>query len=108
VRSGFLKDPELDLVRWSVTGTAGVDGFSSLCSPLKPEVSPSDTPRTPSGGAGFVAKNILVVAVPQYDVPYVLLPMFLAWCYWVLWLLIKGIDRAQWDAKRTAQATAES
>jgi hypothetical protein len=59
------------------------------------------------GGAGFIAKNILVVAVPQYDVPYVLLPMFLAWCYWVLWLLIKGIDRAQWDAKRTAPATAE-
>ena len=59
------------------------------------------------GGAGFIAKNILVVAVPQYDVPYVLLPMFLAWCYWVLWLLIKGIDRAQWDAKQTAPATAE-
>ena len=56
------------------------------------------------GGAGFIAKNILVVAVPQYDVPYVLLPMFLAWCYWVLWLLIKGIDRAQWDAKQTATA----
>jgi Domain of unknown function (DUF4386) len=59
------------------------------------------------GGAGFIAKNILVVAVPRYDVPYVLLPMFLAWCYWVLWLLIKGIDRAQWDAKQTAPATAE-
>jgi Domain of unknown function (DUF4386) len=58
------------------------------------------------GGAGFISKNILVVAVPQYDVPYVLLPMFLAWCYWVLWLLIKGIDRAQWDAKQTAPATA--
>ena len=59
------------------------------------------------GGAGFIAKNILVVAVPQYDVPYVLLPMFLAWCYWVLWLLIKGIDRAQWDAKQTPPAIAE-
>jgi hypothetical protein len=57
------------------------------------------------GGAGFIAKNILVVAVPQYDVPYVLLPMFLAWCYWVLWLLIKGIDRVQWDAQQTASAT---
>jgi hypothetical protein len=60
------------------------------------------------GGAGFIVKNILVVAVPQYDVPYVLLPMLLAWCYWVLWLLIKGIDRAQWDAKQTAPATAET
>ena len=54
------------------------------------------------GGAGFIAKNILVVAVPQYDMSYVLLPMFLAWCYWVIWLLIKGIDPANWDAKQTA------
>ncbi len=59
------------------------------------------------GGAGFIAKNILVVAVPQYDVPYVLLPMFLAWCYWVIWLVIKGINRAQWDAKQTAPAISE-
>ena len=59
------------------------------------------------GGAGFIAKNILVVGVPQYDVPYVLLPMFLAWCYWVIWLLVKGIDRAQWDAKQAAPAILE-
>ena len=51
------------------------------------------------GGVGFITKNILVVALPQYDIPYVLLPMFLAWCYWVIWQLVKGIDRAEWDAK---------
>ncbi len=53
------------------------------------------------GGTGFVVKNILVVAVPRYDTSYVLLPMFLAWSYWVIWLLIKGIDRAKWDARQT-------
>jgi len=58
------------------------------------------------GGAGFIAKNFLVVAVPQYDVPYVFLPMFLAWCYWVLWVLIKGIDRAQWDTKQATPAVS--
>ena len=58
------------------------------------------------GGAGFIAKNILVVTVPQYDTPYVLLPMFLAWCYWVVWMLIKGIDPAKWDAKQTATPIA--
>ena len=58
------------------------------------------------GGAGFIAKNILVVAVPQYDMPYVLLPMFLAWCYWVIWQLGKGIDCAEWDAKQTAPLLA--
>ncbi len=59
------------------------------------------------GGAGFIAKNILVVAIPQYDTPYVLLPMFLAWCYWVIWLMVKGIDRAKWDTKQTAHLLAE-
>ena len=58
------------------------------------------------GGTGFIAKNILVVAVPQYDVPYVLLPMFLAWCYWIIWQLVKGIDRAEWDAKQTTSLFA--
>ena len=57
------------------------------------------------GGAGFIAKNILVVVVPQYNMPYVLLPMFLAWCYWVVWLLVKGIAPAQWDAKQTVVTT---
>ena len=59
------------------------------------------------GGIGFIVKNFLVVVLPQYDVPYVLLPMFLAWGYWVVWLLMKGVNRAQWDAKEAATATAE-
>ena len=50
------------------------------------------------GGAGFIAKNFLVVFTPQYDVPYVLLPLFLAMMSWTLWLFIKGIDCARWEA----------
>ena len=30
------------------------------------------------GGASFIAKNFLVVLAPQYDLPYVIVPMFLA------------------------------
>jgi hypothetical protein len=50
------------------------------------------------GGASFIAKNFLVVLAPQYDLPYVIVPMFLAMISLTLWLLIKGVDRARWDA----------
>lgn len=53
-------------------------------------------------GASFIAKNFLIVAAPQYDLPYVIVPMALAMVSMALWLLIKGIDRTQWDAKQTA------
>jgi Domain of unknown function (DUF4386) len=53
------------------------------------------------GGASFIAKNFLVVLAPQYDLPYVIFPMFLAMFSLTLWLLIKGVDRARWDARRT-------
>jgi hypothetical protein len=58
------------------------------------------------GGASFIAKNFLVVVAPQYDLPYVIFPMFLAMVSLTLWLLIKGIDRARWDAMQTMAATA--
>jgi Domain of unknown function (DUF4386) len=51
------------------------------------------------GGASFIAKNFLVVLAPQYDLPYVIVPMFLAMVSLTLWLLIKGVDRARWDAR---------
>jgi hypothetical protein len=50
------------------------------------------------GGASFITENFLVVLAPQYNVPYVIAPMFLAMISMALWLLIKGIDRARWDA----------
>ncbi len=58
------------------------------------------------GGAGFIAKNFLIVFTPQYDVPYVLLPMFLAMGSWMLWVLIKGVDHARWDTTQAAQSPA--
>ena len=54
------------------------------------------------GGASFILKNFLVVLAPQYDLPYVIVPMFLAMASLTLWLQIKGVDRARWDAKQAA------
>ncbi len=56
-------------------------------------------------GASFIAKNFLIVVAPRYDLPYVIAPMPLAMASMALWLLIKGVDRAQWDAKQAAPAT---
>jgi hypothetical protein len=50
------------------------------------------------GGASFIAENFLVVLAPRYNLPYVIAPMFLAMICLALWLLIKGVDRARWDA----------
>ncbi len=50
------------------------------------------------GGASFIADNLIVVTAPQYDLPYILVPMFVAMISWTLWLWIKGIHSARWDA----------
>jgi hypothetical protein len=42
--------------------------------------------------------------LPQYDLPYVIAPLPLALVSMALWLLIKGIDRPQWDAKQVVPA----
>ena len=49
------------------------------------------------GGACFIADNLIVVAAPQYDLPYILVPMFVAMISWILWLWIKGIDSVRWN-----------
>ncbi len=54
------------------------------------------------GGASFIAENFLIVLMPQYHLPYIIAPMILAMASLTLWLLIKGVDRAQWDAKQAA------
>ena len=56
------------------------------------------------GGASFIAENFLIVVTPRYHLPYVVAPMILAMASLMLWLLIKGVDRAQWDAKQAASA----
>ncbi len=59
------------------------------------------------GGASFIVKNFLVVVTPHYDLPYVILPMFLTLASMALWMLMKGIDQAQWDRKQAVLAMAE-
>jgi hypothetical protein len=49
------------------------------------------------GGASFIADDLIVVAAPQYDMPYILVPMFIAMVSWALWLWIKGIDSSGWQ-----------
>ena len=51
-------------------------------------------------GASFIAENFRVVVVPQYHLPYLIAPMALAMAFMGLWLLVKGIDREQWDARQ--------
>ena len=58
-------------------------------------------------GVSFIAKNFLIVVAPKYDLPYVILPMALAMLAMAIWLLIKGIDRAQWTAMQTSSLTSE-
>jgi Domain of unknown function (DUF4386) len=58
------------------------------------------------GGAGFVVKNFLIVLAPQLDLPYVIAPMMLAMLSMGLWLLIKGVDRRQWDARQSARTVS--
>ena len=45
------------------------------------------------GGVGFILKNVLSVAAPQYDQSYVLLPMFIAMLAWTLWAITTGVNR---------------
>jgi hypothetical protein len=55
-------------------------------------------------GAGFIAKNFLLVLVPRYASEFLLLPMFLAGLSMTLWFLTKGVDLAQWQRSTDGQA----
>ena len=57
------------------------------------------------GGASFILENLIVVVAPEYDLPYILVPMFVAMLSWTLWLLIRGIDRTRWDSMQLASTT---
>jgi hypothetical protein len=54
------------------------------------------------GGASFITENFIVVLAPQYNLPWVILPMVLGMALLALWLLIKGVDRTRWNTMRTA------
>jgi hypothetical protein len=47
----------------------------------------------PLAGAGFIVKNVVAVALPQYDYDFLLAPMFAAMTTLATWLLLKGLNR---------------
>ena len=49
-------------------------------------------------GTGFIVKNVVAVALPQYDSDLLLAPMFGTMIALALWLLLKGIVRQRWPA----------
>ncbi len=60
------------------------------------------------GGASFIAENFLFVLAPRYHLPYIIAPMILAMVSMMLWLAIKGVDRARWDSVQEATRTSSA
>jgi hypothetical protein len=50
-------------------------------------------------GLGFMAKNFTLVLAPAYASDALLLPMFVAAISLTVWLFVKGVDVAKWEAK---------
>jgi hypothetical protein len=50
-------------------------------------------------GVGFVVDNFVFVLAPAYASPIFLLPMAITVLSFSVWLLIKGVDLAKWEAK---------
>jgi|CXWL01.1.fsa_nt_gi hypothetical protein len=55
-----------------------------------------------AGGLGFVASTVLRVLAPQYLTPYFLFAMAPGGLALGLWLLIRGVDAAKWEARAAA------
>ena len=53
------------------------------------------------GGLGFMAQNYTLVLVPAYSSNLWLLPMFLGGVPLMVWLLVKGINVANWEERAT-------
>jgi hypothetical protein len=51
------------------------------------------------GGAGFITRNFLLVLAPTYASPLLLVLMFPGGLLLMGWLLLKGIDMQQWNAR---------
>lgn len=49
-------------------------------------------------GLGFVTKNFTLVLAPKYSSELLIAPMLLNGLALAIWMLIKGVDRANWDA----------
>ena len=57
-------------------------------------------------GLGFVARNLVLVLAPAYASDLLLAPMFVAVLSMTLWLLVRGIDVARWNARVTSSEVA--
>jgi hypothetical protein len=51
------------------------------------------------GGAGFITRNFLLIFAPAYASPLLLALMFPGGLLLMVWLLVKGIDMMQWNAR---------
>src|SRR6185295_19581226 len=56
------------------------------------------------GGLGFVAATLSQVLAPQFSTPYMLFAMAPGGILLGLWLLIRGVNAAKWEARATAAA----
>jgi len=57
------------------------------------------------GGLGFVTRTFTGVIAPQYASPIMLLLMAPGGVLLSLWLLVRGVNQAKWDAKVTPPAS---
>jgi Domain of unknown function (DUF4386) len=55
-------------------------------------------------GVGFVAKNITQVLAPAYSWDALLAPMFLNAVALTIWMLVKGVDRPEWERAAMARS----
>jgi hypothetical protein len=56
------------------------------------------------GGIGFLARNFLLVLAPIYASPLLLMLLFPGTLMLMVWLLVKGVDMSQWNARVKAKA----
>jgi hypothetical protein len=50
-------------------------------------------------GVGFAVKNFTLVLAPSYSSDVFLVPMFVAGLALTSWMLVRGVDVRQWEAR---------
>ena len=58
------------------------------------------------GGTGFLARNFLLILAPAYASPLLLMLLFPGALALMIWLLVKGVDMPQWNARVTGESAA--
>lgn len=71
-------------------------GFAEIYVPGKLLV--ASDPNATAANVGFIVKNVIAVALPQYDSDLLLAPMFVTMIALAAWLLLKGVARQRWPA----------